>query len=133
MNSLTIWTIGYDARTKGEFLRLLREYAIDVLVDVRRFPKSKIGCFSREELESWLPTYGIQYLWLGEELGGFRRGGYRAFTETGQFQEAIRRIIEIARNANICIMCVEKSPRACHRRYIASRLQDLGVRVIHIL
>ncbi|MEM2691803.1 MAG: DUF488 domain-containing protein, partial [Candidatus Bathyarchaeia archaeon] len=37
------------------FLELLREHGIQVLVDIRSFPTSKIEHFKREQMEKWLP------------------------------------------------------------------------------
>lgn len=76
---------------------------------------------------------GIDYEWLGRELGGYRRGGYEAHTETEQFRQGIRRIISLTEKGRVAILCAERDPVACHRRYIASYLASLGVRVIHIV
>lgn len=35
---LTIWTIGHSTRTIDQFIELLRENQIQILVDVRHFP-----------------------------------------------------------------------------------------------
>jgi uncharacterized protein (DUF488 family) len=56
------------------FLELLKEHAIQVLADIRSFPTSKIEHFKKEAMEKWLPEHGVEYLWLGRELGGYRRG-----------------------------------------------------------
>ncbi|MCD6129227.1 DUF488 family protein, partial [Candidatus Bipolaricaulota bacterium] len=37
----TIFTLGHSSLPWEEFLALLREHGIDVVVDVRRFPTSK--------------------------------------------------------------------------------------------
>jgi len=67
--NLQVWTIGYGNRSLDKFLELLREHEIQVLVDVRSFPTSKIEHYKREALERWLQKYGIEYVWMGEELG----------------------------------------------------------------
>ena len=74
----TLWTIGHSNRSMEAFLELLKEYRIQVLVDVRSFPTSKIEHFKKEAMEKWLPEHGIEYVWLGRELGGYQRGGYKA-------------------------------------------------------
>ncbi len=76
---ITIWTIGHSNRSKETFLELLSENGIEVLVDVRSFPTSKIEHFKREEMERWLPEHRVEHVWLGKELGGYRLGGYRAY------------------------------------------------------
>ncbi len=130
---LQIWTIGHSNRSLETFLNLLNEHEIQVLADVRRFPTSKLEHFKREALEKWLPKQGIKYVWLGEELGGYRRGGYKKHMRTKLFREGIKKLLEIARTKRTCIMCMEVNPKYCHRRFISAHLERKGVRVIHII
>jgi uncharacterized protein (DUF488 family) len=53
-----------------------------VAVDVRRFPPSRFNQFRREKLPELLNKASIDYTYLGEQLGGYRRGGYQNFTTT---------------------------------------------------
>lgn len=129
----TMWTIGHSNRSINTFLELLNEHKIQALVDVRRFPTSKIEHFKREEMEKWLPENGIKYVWLGKDLGGYRRGGYKKYMRTNLFMKGVKRLLEIARNKRTCIMCMEVNPRYCHRRYISARLEYKKVKVIHII
>ncbi|RLI42511.1 DUF488 domain-containing protein [Candidatus Bathyarchaeota archaeon] len=130
---MQIWTIGHSNRSLETFLNLLNEHEIQVLADVRRFPTSKLEHFKREALEKWLPKQGIKYVWLGEELGGYRRGGYKKHMRTKLFREGIKKLLEIARTKRTCIMCMEVNPKYCHRRFISAHLERKGVRVIHII
>jgi len=130
---LTIWTVGYSGRTRDSFLRLLKDYGIEILVDVRHFPTSKNPDFRRESMEVWLPENGIRYVWLGDLLGGYRRGGYERYMGTPAFREGIERLLQIARQGRTCIMCMERNPKYCHRRFIAAYLEAMGIRVVHIL
>ena len=102
-----IWTIGHSNRSIETFLELLKEHNIEVLVDVRSFPTSKIDHFKCEEMERWLPEHGVEYVWLGEELDGYRRGGYRAHMKTKLFKEGIKKLLETATQRRTCIMCME--------------------------
>jgi len=115
------------------FLDLLEEHEIEVLVDVRRFPTSKVEQFKREEMEQWLGEHGIDYVWMGEELGGYRRGGYKAYMETEQFKDCIKKLLETAKQKKACIMCLEPNPKYCHRRCISAYLERKRVKVLHIL
>jgi uncharacterized protein (DUF488 family) len=94
LSETSIWTIGHSNRSIKYFLDLLEEQEIEVLVDVRRFPTSKVEHFKREEMERWLGEHGIEYVWMGEELCGCRRGGYKAYTKTEQFREGIERLLQ---------------------------------------
>jgi len=130
---MIIWTVGHSNRSIEKFLTLLEEHGIKVLVDIRSFPTSKIEHFKREEMERWLPQHGIEYVWLGKELGGYRRGGYGAHMKTELFREGIEKLLELARQKRVCIMCMEKNPKYCHRRFLTAYLERKGVEVIHIL
>ena len=129
----TIWTIGHSNRTIDVFIELLGEHKIQVVVDVRSFPTSKIEHFKKEQMERWLPQYGIEYVWLGKELGGYRPGGYKRHMRTKTFREGIRRLLEIAQNKRVCIMCMEVNPKYCHRRFISAYLERKGIKVQHII
>lgn len=130
---LQVWTIGHSNRSIDTFLELLGEHGIQVLVDVRSFPTSKIEHFKREEMEKWLPEHGIEYVWLGRELGGYRRGGYKRHVRTKLFREGVKQLLEITEVKRTCIMCMEVKPKYCHRRFISAHLERKGVKVIHII
>jgi len=133
MGNVFLWTIGHSNRSMETFLELLREHNIQVLADVRSFPTSKVEHFKREEMECWLPERGIEYVWLGKELGGYRRGGYRTHMRTKIFREGIKKLLEIAASKRTCIMCMEPNPKYCHRRFISAHLERKGGKVVHII
>ena len=133
MGTVTVWTIGHSNRSTNAFLELLKEHEIQVLVDVRSFPTSKVEHFKKENMEKWLPENGIEYVWLGKELGGYRKGGYKKHMRTKLFREGVKKLLEIAAQKRTCIMCMETNPKYCHRRFIAAHLERKGVKVIHII
>lgn len=49
-----LWTVGHSNRTIKYFVDLLKEHEIEVLVDARRFPTSKVKHFKRQEMENCL-------------------------------------------------------------------------------
>jgi uncharacterized protein (DUF488 family) len=130
---MVIYTIGSSSRKLEEFIGLLKHYQLQVLIDVRRFPKSKFEHFKQENLKKAIESEGIQYLWLGQELGGYRRGGYERYTETEEFKKGINKIREIAKEKRIIIMCAERLPWRCHRRFIGDNLSKLGYQISHII
>lgn len=130
---ITIWTVGHSNRSADTFLELLHEHNIQVLIDIRSFPTSKIEHFKRNEMERWLPQHRIEYLWLGKELGGYRRGGYKRHMRTKLFREGIKQLLAIAKGKRTCIMCMEVNPKYCHRRFISAHLERKKVKVIYII
>lgn len=130
---VTVYTVGHSNRSISKFSDLLKKHRVETLIDVRRFPTSKVEHFKGEEMKRWLSERGVRYIWLGNELGGYRRGGYKAYTEKEAYRKGIQRLLELARQGRVAVMCLEVSPKGCHRRYISQSLRELGVRVLHII
>jgi uncharacterized protein (DUF488 family) len=129
----TVWTIGHSTLARDELIALLKGHGIATLVDVRSFPRSRRNPqFNIEEMERALPEAGLRYVWLGKEIGGFRKGGYVAYTETPEFADGLARLEEIAAASPTAFMCAEKLFFKCHRRFISDALTRRGWKVIHI-
>jgi uncharacterized protein (DUF488 family) len=144
---LTIWTIGHSTRTLEDFLALLRTHKIESLVDVRHYPGSRrYPQFNKEVLAESLAKVGIEYHHL-VSLGGRRRPrpdshntawrheafrGYADYMGSESFAEGIKRLIELARNKRVAIMCAEAVWWRCHRSMIADYLKAHGYKVLHI-
>ncbi|MEM1643254.1 MAG: DUF488 domain-containing protein [Desulfurococcaceae archaeon] len=132
----TIYTIGHSNRAIEEFLEILKAHGVTLLVDVRRFPSSRRApWFNRSILEEFLKTIGVEYVWLGESLGGYRPGGYREYMKTKSYVEGVEKLIELINGCrgSIAIMCSEKLWFKCHRRFISSTLCLKGIKVLHII
>lgn len=127
-----IYTIGYGGRKFEDFVRILKNFGIETVIDVRAFPTSKYPGFKREELEKNLPHFGISYIRI-EELGGYRKGGYEAYTQTEEFGQGLEKLEELARQKLSVLMCLEGYPSGCHRRFIARELRKRGWQVLHIV
>ncbi len=126
-----VYTIGYGDRKFDDFVELLKRFGIELIIDIRRFPTSKWPEFVKENLQRALSAKGISYVHI-RELGGYR-GGYRAYTRTQEFKQALRELMELTREKPSAIMCVESSPSACHRRFIASELKRRRWKIMHIV
>lgn len=114
-------------------MRLLVSHGIKRAVDVRRFPKSRFPHFCKEELERSLRKQGIEYIWLGEQLGGYRKGGYEAWMQDRAFEEGLRLLMDLASSVLTAFFCAERQPWRCHRRFIAKRLKEEGWEVIELM
>jgi uncharacterized protein (DUF488 family) len=128
-----IFTLGTDLRSEEDFIEILLAHDIKAVIDVRSFPKSRIPLFTRENLQTLLQREGIAYHFLGKELGGFRKGGYIAYSITDNFRKGIDLLEAIAGGKYSVIICAEKFPWKCHRRWIARELQKRGWEVDHII
>lgn len=134
MDPPVIYTVGSSTRTWAEFRDLLAAFAIAALADVRRFPQSaRHPQFARPALEAAISAEGLQYVWLGDDLGGFRPGGYEAYMATPAFARGLAALEALGGSAATAFMCAERLPWRCHRRFIAAALAGRGWRVVHIL
>jgi uncharacterized protein (DUF488 family) len=146
---MRIWTIGHSTRAIDEFLSVLKENEIKLLVDVRAWPSSKrYPQFNKDALAESLNAHGIRYKHF-PELGGKRKSkadsrntawrnasfrGYADYMETEQFQEGMQRLLDVAAEAGpTAIMCAEAVWWRCHRSLIADYLKARGMEVLHIL
>ncbi|MCW7079335.1 MAG: DUF488 domain-containing protein [Canidatus Methanoxibalbensis ujae] len=129
---MKIWTVGTSKRGEEEFIQLLKHFNISAVVDVRRFPLSRLKHFSSDSLEKILKNANIAY-YLCEDLGGYRKGGYRKHMLTDEFKRGIEFVERIASERNTAILCAEKLFFKCHRRFIADALVSRGHEVIHII
>jgi uncharacterized protein (DUF488 family) len=144
-----IYTIGHGNRSIEEFLGLLKDAAIECLVDVRAYPASRRHPqFARASLEGSLADAGIRYVWEGTALGGrrkpqpnsphlaLRNPGFRAYADymaSGTFREGLERLIGLGSATPAAIMCAERLPWQCHRYLLADSLVACGVRVLHLV
>ncbi len=128
-----IYTVGTSTRSIDEFIELLRNHSIDVVVDVRKFPGSKFEWFCGERLAELLNRASIDYVSMGVQLGGYRRGGYEAYTNTEAFRVGLKWLEEIAEKNRVAVVCAERLPWRCHRRFICFELEKKGWQVVHII
>ena len=98
---MAIFTIGYGSRKFADFVALLQQNGIYLVVDLRRFPNSKAPEYNKESLEAGLPQFGISYIWMGDTLGGLRRGGYPILRL--QCNKSILRWLALPGEAERCI------------------------------
>lgn len=129
-----IYTLGTSTRTMEEFLDLLALRGIARICDVRSFPTSRrYPHFSREAFAASLREAGYDYRWVGESLGGYRKGGYEAHMRSREFEEGMEELERLAGEVPTAVVCAELLPWKCHRRYIAAALQQRGWRVVHVI
>ena len=140
----TIWTIGHSNHALDRFLALLAAHDIEVLVDVRSQPYSRYTPhFTRDSLREGVANVGIQYLFMGKELGGRpadpslydseRRVRYYALSHTEEFRKGIARLLDGIGRLRVSLLCAEEDPSGCHRRRLVGRvLTRHGTRLLHI-
>jgi uncharacterized protein (DUF488 family) len=138
---MRVFTIGTDHRKPYDFTRVLLKYGVQVVFDIRRTPETQEDYFRREGLHALVATQAIDYVFMGNELGGPRDPHYARATDTQcppwTTTEEFRRGLDIIRNKAgkraCCLLCAERSPEYCHRRVIGEHLVRAGIEVVHIL
>ena len=128
-----IFTLGTSNRSWEEFIRLLRAYRIEMVIDVRSFPTSKFVHFKRESMNPSLAEAGYGYYFLGKELGGYRKGGYEVYTQTLPYLAGMELLERMSSRCRSAVLCAERLPWRCHRRFIGRSLQERGWKVTHII
>ncbi len=130
---MELWDIGHSNRSFEQFLNILKKNGIELLIDVRSFPASKkFPHFNLDFLKSGLPKYMVEYKWLGEKLGGFRKGGYKEWIKTKEYAEGVTSLEEEALKKRTAIMCAEGYFELCHRAYIIQSFEERGWRIRHL-
>lgn len=139
-----ICTIGHSNGSVERLIALLREHEITAIADVRSQPYSRFNPqFNREALAADLKRSGLEYVFLGQELGArsedptcYRNGRaqYSLIAKTAVFERGIERLLSGAERFRVAILCAEKEPLVCHRTILISRyLHEKGIVVRHIL
>lgn len=143
----TLYAIGHSTRSLDEFIQILQAHSISMLVDIRTIPKSRHNPqFNEDELKRSLKSHGIAYMHL-RELGGLRKTrkdsvntgwqnasfrGFADYMQTREFVSAVRKLMQLAKQGRVAMMCAEGNPFRCHRSLVADALTVRKVRVLHI-
>ena len=139
-----VFTIGHSTHTLDEFVGLLRRHRVTAVADVRAAPYSRFNPqFKRDALADSLGALGLEYVFLGRELGGrsadpadYRDGriDYDRLRGTERFRRGVERVVRGAEGRRIALMCAEKEPLDCHRTLlVAPALEARNIAVAHIL
>jgi uncharacterized protein (DUF488 family) len=136
--TVTILTIGHSNHDWPTFQRLLEIAAIQTIIDVRSFPTSRLAHFHGPALKERLAFHQIAYAYLGDQLGGRPREGgaldYEQMAKRAEFDEGVKRVIDISRNQRAALLCSEHEPLTCHRCLLVGReLARRGAEVAHVL
>lgn len=148
MSTPQIWTVGHSTHGLEEFVALLQAHRIEAIADVRRFPGSRrYPQFGENALRESLAERDIDYLWLGDTLGGRRRPqpdspndgwrntsfrGYADHLSSAAFAEGMTQLLNLAQRRRTSLMCAEVLWWRCHRALISDVLKLHGTTVLHI-
>jgi len=145
------YTIGHSTRSIAEFVGMLKDAGVTVVVDVRTVPRSRTNPqYNADTLPQSLAPFHIGYEHIAA-LGGLRGKdrdvppdvnafwqnesfhNYADFAMSGDFRAGLARLCELGRSQPCAIMCAEALWWRCHRRIIADYLLDAGAKVFHLM
>jgi uncharacterized protein (DUF488 family) len=139
-----ILTIGHSRHSLERFIALLEGAGATAVADVRSAPVSRFSPhFNKTALAAALTARSIDYIFLGQELGGrpeqkamYTQGvaDYEKMATTPNFQAGIARLMEAAEQNRVAAMCSEADPVDCHRCLLVARaLAGEGIEISHVL
>ena len=128
-----LYTLGYEKRSIQQFIALLKDARIDVLVDVRETAWSHKPGFSKGALQSALNAAGIAYV-HARFAGNPRR--FRAAARSHEeclrhygrhLEENPHVVADLdsllvrfqSQGLRVCLTCFERHPDDCHRSILA--------------
>jgi uncharacterized protein (DUF488 family) len=151
-------TVGHSNRSLSQLIDLLKASGVSYVVDVRSTPHStRLPHFSQLQLEKSLRDTGIDYLYLGNLLGGRPRPDENehgvkwtqgrldprvlsSLRRSQRWKRGIQVLASLVRDRASngqtgCLLCSEADPAKCHRSLVAlelkTKLPDL--RVSHLI
>jgi uncharacterized protein (DUF488 family) len=145
------FTIGHSTRSIDEFVDLLKDSSVQLVVDVRTVPRSRTNPqYNTEVLAGSLSQSHIGYEHIAT-LGGLRGRkrevpadvnafwknqsfhNYADYAMTEEFHAGLTRLRALGHGTPCAIVCAEAVWWRCHRRIIADYLISAGETVFHIL
>lgn len=140
----TVYTLGHSNAPPGYWVSLLKDWKIEVVVDIRSVPHSRnLPQANQENVRRAVESAGMRYLFLGDALGGrpkeasfYRVSGavdYDAIAASGAFQGGLARLLNGVKQYRVCLLCSEEEPSQCHRALLVGKeLAKHNVHVEHI-
>lgn len=142
--ALTIFTIGYEGATQGDFIAALQTAGVTRVIDVRAVPNSRRPGFSKTPLRGALAEAGIDYVHLralgtppdGRAAARAGRHGEMARIYAGQLElpEAMAegaQLLALAEEKPSAVLCYEREPGECHRTLLLDAVAP-GREITHL-
>jgi uncharacterized protein (DUF488 family) len=138
-----IYTVGHSTHTIQDFIKLLKSRGISAIADVRSAPYSRFQPqFNREVLTKSLKESGIEYVFVGDSIGGrssneddYENGRvvYSRIKKSDNFENGLQRVVTGSEKYQLALMCSEKEPVECHRMLLVGHtLFERGIPITHI-
>ena len=139
----TLYTIGHSNHAMEDFLQIVQSHGITAVADVRSHPYARYAThFDQTPLSRALKRCGVEYVFLGEELGARRkeascylgdRVSFELVRQSPLFQQGLDRVRRGMQRFQLALMCAERDPLTCHRTLLIARTLRGELPIEHIL
>lgn len=137
-NSVLGW--GYEGKNTDDLLADAKAWGVVVVVDVRLNPMSRKPGFSKRRLTEALEQEGIGYEHLpalgnprenragfadsnGPEGAAARARFTKEVLATDSAAEALARVVHLAEEGSVVLLCYEAAERCCHRALVLDAIR----------
>ena len=151
MDPIPVFTIGHSTRSIPEFVELLQAGEVQLVVDIRSFPRSRTNPqYNADVLPGELEPFQIAHMRIAElgglrgkvtgipaEVNGFWENrsfhNYADYALSDAFRAGFAQLLDVATTRRTAIMCAEAVWWRCHRRIVADYLMNAGRSVFHLM
>jgi len=138
-----LFTIGHSNHPMERFRELLSQHNISAIADVRSSPYSQYAPqFNRDVMEVWLRNAGVEYIFMGRQLGARsseescyvgEQAKYDLIAQSPIFKEGLERVLREIEKHTLTLMCSEADPLGCHRTILVCRELKRTAPHLHIV
>ena len=146
-----VYTIGHSTRRIAEFVELLRQGRVELVIDIRSTPRSRTNPqFNLDTLPEALAAWQIGHTRIAElggrrtksktvppEVNGFWTNqsfhNYADYALSDEFHVGFSHLSALSRERRCAVMCSEAVWWRCHRRFVADYLLHDGRDVFHLM
>lgn len=124
-----VFTIGYAGIQLPQFIDVLQQNGVTLLIDVRSMPRSRyFAAYNDMALSKELAKHNIRYEHWREFGARQLDYKYETIANSELFQKALGRLKNS--QETVCLMCAEIDPINCHRFILVGRYLDNVTNII---
>jgi uncharacterized protein (DUF488 family) len=145
---MKLYTLGYQGLSLAEYVRILRQAQVGLVLDVRDHAWSQRPEFVKSTLRKELARVGVNYRhapFVGNPVRIRKRARsaaeclrkYRAYIQAEEHAiQTLQQMIaeSVISGHPVCLTCYERDPSSCHREILVDLLTPLnkGLEVVHL-
>jgi uncharacterized protein (DUF488 family) len=146
-----IATIGFGNKDAECFIALLRDASVATIIDTRRLPDAPSSGYARQRDLPYLlrsaadigyehrpeiapPVALLDRYGRDRDWPAYTRDFKRLVLDSPAANQTMLDLLARSANEMMALMCLEPTPRQCHRRLVADRMYELdaSLEIIHL-